>query len=257
VVVPRVLVLVALAGCTGNIDETATEGLSPAAAKAQTAWVQRALPVFKAKCSSCHDGSVAGNPAYLAGKSDLDVRDTLLAFAPPLVNLSAPQSSRVITKGNHEGPALLANEATGILAWITAQRDATPPPPGVEIPQFAPMLCTTLPCPVNTVDLASSGAAGATLTFTATQVNGTADLYLEHITVKAGTGGVHVVHPLFESWPAGAMAATPDPQDRYFSVNVDIMTGMMEFETATTIAGFGSDPLGIRFDTVEMYKPPM
>src|SRR5262249_25702718 len=105
---PLVAILVGLIGCTGLIEQQGQEGLTPEQAAAQAAWLQKALPAMRANCISCHDGSMASAtptpPAYLQGDSDLHIRDTIMGFMPPVVNLDSPPSSRVVVKGAHEGP---------------------------------------------------------------------------------------------------------------------------------------------------------
>jgi hypothetical protein len=193
---------------------------------------------------------------YLAGASDLERRDTLIAYMPAVINLSAPKSSRMLTKGAHTGPALDATEASDILSWIVAERDArgtmTMP---IRSDKATAMLCTTAPCPINTIDLTALGQA-ATLTFEATQLS--TDLYLTNIKLKAGAAGLHITHPTFESWPAGATEPKPDPIDRWFNVDINLAPNA-EAPIATgegSFAGFGgADPLSIRFDVYEAQKP--
>jgi len=246
-----------LAACTGTIDSDELAGLTPEEQAAQTAWLKKALPVFKSTCAMCHDGSMP-DIGYLAGDSDLAIRDTLIAYQPPLVNFNAPQSSRMLSKGMHEGPALTANQASDVLAWITAQRDAMPLDPGVETAQVTPMLCNGLPppCPVNTIDLTSAGLPGATLTFEAQGVG--SDIYLSAIQVTAGADGAYLAHPLVDSWPAGATAPTQDPNDRYFNVVFNVMDATPT--TLGTDGGFAglapADPISFHFDVVDKYRPP-
>ena len=119
------------AACTGDIEDKSLQGLTPAEALAKTRWLKDAEPVFQAKCFMCHDGSMATAvpppDPYLAGMGDMAIRDTAIAYVPQLVNLGAPRSSRVLSKGMHEGPALTAQEASKILGWIQAEHDARPP----------------------------------------------------------------------------------------------------------------------------------
>ena len=51
--------------------------------------------------------------------------------------------------------------------------------------------------------------------------------------------------------------AIPDPQDRYYSTTVNVMAGSnATIGTATTFTGFKiSDPLTIRFDVLDKYRP--
>ena len=123
------------------------------------------------------------------------------------MNLGAPRSSRVLSKGTHEGPALTAQEASKILGWIEAEHDARPPATIIETMQV--MMTSGSPA---TIALDSIGLAGATITFTAQPLQG--DLYVTGLTVNPGADGVHLEHPLFMSDPPGAPRARAPARDR-------------------------------------------
>lgn len=239
--------LVALGtGCTGEIQSDNLEGLPPAEQVARTAWVEKALPVFTTACNSCHGGSMP-TVAYVTGADDLMKRDTLVNYVPRIVNLGAPQSSRVLTKGDHSatggGPALLSNQATDILTWILAESKAHPVA-AIRSAMFTPMTD-------NTIDLTPLGTA-ATLTFSIQQVG--ADAYLTNVKLKAGAEGLYFEHPLFETYPMGATEPKPDPVDTFFAVQQNLMPDQeITFGTgAATIQGFlVTDPMSIRFDVFE------
>ena len=118
-----IAIALSLAACSGEIQSDIYEDLDPKAQVALEKWVEKALPVLGTKCVMCHDGSMP-MIGYLAGATDLERRDTLIAYMPAVVNMNAPQSSRMLTKGSHTGPALDAIEASNILQWIVAERDA-------------------------------------------------------------------------------------------------------------------------------------
>jgi mono/diheme cytochrome c family protein len=264
---PKLLlpILFGLVGCDGLIEQQGQEGLSPEEAKAQAAWLQKAMPPFKANCLSCHNGSMASAnpmpPAYLDGDSDLHIRDTILKFTPPVINLDSPPSSRVIVKGAHEGPALSAQDASGVVEWLMAEQAAQPAGTIIESTPMTAMPCTGAvggpTCPVNHIDLSALGATGASIDFEAMTINGS-DLYLIDLKVTAGTDGAYVVHPLFFSHPASAMDATADPIDRFYNVQLDVMSGANSLlgDGTATFTGFHiGDPLTVRFTTVDKYHP--
>jgi hypothetical protein len=234
-------------GCTGEIQSDNLEGLPPAEQVARTAWVEKALPVFTEACNSCHGGSMP-MVAYIGGADDLMKRDTLINYVPRVVNLGAPQSSRILTKGDHSatggGPALLSNQATAVLTWIVAEAKAHPVT-AIRSEKFTPMMD-------NTIDLTPLGTA-ATLTFSSQQVGN--DLYITGAKITAGADGLYVEHPLFETYPMGATDPKPDPVDTFFAVQGNLMPGqVLNFgETgAASIAGFLlTDPMSIRFDVFE------
>jgi hypothetical protein len=261
------VVLLLVVGCTGTIDSSIPPGVPPEQARAVTLWAKKALPVFKAECTSCHDGTMPGvppAPAYLMGASDLEIRDTILAFMPSLIKLSSPKASPVLGKGSHEGPALSAQGASDILIWINAERDARPPGPVIETPQLTPQPCTAgnpgdVTCPINHIDLSMLGTAlpGATLDLVASQVG--EDLYLTNMAFKAGADGLYAEHPVFTTYPA-AMMPTADPQDRYFAFKVNLTAaGTGPLDTGSTILnGFAvGNPLTVRFDVVDKNRPGM
>lgn len=243
-----------LAACSGEIQSDIYEDLDPKAQVALEKWVEKAYPVLGTKCVMCHDGSMP-MIGYLAGTGDIERRDTLIAYMPAVINLSAPMSSRMLTKGSHTGPALEAKEASDILSWIVAEREARGTTTMViRSDKITPMLCAANPCPINIIDLTSLGQAG-TLEFEVTQL--VSDLYLTNITLKAGAAGLHVTHPLIESWPAAATDPKPDPIDRWFNVDLNIAPNMQA--TVGTgegsFTGFGAvDALSVRFDVFEMMK---
>lgn len=251
-----------VSSCTGDIQSDIYENLDPKDQVALEKWVDKALPVFSAKCVMCHDGSMP-DIGYLAGATDIEKRDTLIAHVPAVVNLSAPRSSRVLTKGAHTGPALDATEATDILSWIVAERDARSDEVVViRSDKFTPMLCTggnagDPTCPINTIVLDALGVP-ASVEFVATPL--VSDLYLTNIKLKAGAMGVHIQHPMFETWPADATEPTPDPIDRWFNVDLNLQpnTESLIGTGEGTFVGFkGTDALSIRFDVYEMAQPAM
>lgn len=263
----KILATLALAlgaGCTGLISAGggANTG-TPEEQAAKTAFIEKALPVLNANCVACHNGSQSGID-FLKGDSDLGIRDTVIAFDPPVVNFDAPQSSRILTKGAHNGPALLADQASALLEWLNAEKAALPDPGStgttLTTAKFIPVYCTggdpgTATCPINTVDLSPLGVAGATITFTAQPVS--SGLYLNRLTVNGAAAGVYIEHPLFASYLADGTTVV-DTIDRFYAVKLDLMP-----TTSSTLAGgqagfqgFGassSDMMSISFKALTAY----
>jgi hypothetical protein len=253
--VRTLLAFVLLTSCTGDIQDKSLAGLTPEQALAKQRWLQKAEPVFKAKCVMCHDGSMAtASPVpdpYLVGMTDMAIRDTAIAYMPQLVNLGAPASSRVLTKGMHEGPPMTAQEASDVLSWITAERDARPPAMVIETMPVMMMQGSATDIPLD-----SLGYAGAKVSLTAMALQG--DTYATGITITAGADGLYLQHPLFVSNPAGS-DPVPDPIDRFYSTTLDLMpAGTMTLSTATTFTGFNiGNPLTVRFDVLDKYRAGM
>ncbi len=229
--------------------------LSPQEQLAQTAWIKLALPALKTgTCNTCHAGQMATAPAYLAGDKDLDIRDTMVAFIPSVVSLGSPKTSPVVLKGMHEGPAMTADEISGVLTWVGYEQGARGSGAEIETAKAPPAPCTGAPggatCATpTTVDLTAVGSPGSTVTFFAQQI--VSDLYLQQLTVTAGPNGLHLVHPIFKSWPAASMDAKPDANDTFYNVSLDLDAGAVAtIGTGNfTFAGFSAaDPLSIRFD---------
>jgi hypothetical protein len=259
-----VLALITMVGCTGLID-SGNEGLTAEQAKAKTAWLTKALPQLSKDCIVCHNGSRAGIEFLGAQGGDMGVRDGLIAFEPAVVNLDAPASSRLLTKGVHDGPGLLANQVSDILEWIRAEKDAQPDPgvtgPILETTQFIPAICTSgVPpastCPTNDVDLTELGIPGAKIHFVA-QSLGTG-LYLNQLSLIGGPMGVNVEHPLFVSWPADGGEPLPDSIDRFFNVKMNLMANDTQ-PIAGGVASFNgfmaTNKISIHFKVVSAYKP--
>lgn len=258
------LALILMAGCTGLIDDN-SEGIAPEEKLARELFTTKAAPALNTNCLSCHNGS---RPMidFLAGASDLEVRAKLIGFDPPVLNLTAPQSSRLLTKGSHEGPALNASATSDLLEWIRAEKDAQPDPgltdptANLETEPFLPLICTSgtppdVTCPVNDVDLTSVGLAGSRVHFVAQALG--SGLYLNQLKVIAGTGGVYLEHPLFVSNPDGA-EPIPDSIDRYFAVKLNLMETTEEQLGGGTAAFVGwnaTDKISIHFKAIKPFQP--
>lgn len=251
-------------GCTGLIDD-GSEGLSAEEALARRMFIEKASPVLSTTCVSCHNGSRPG-VGFLVGAGDLELRATLIAFDPPVINLTAPQSSRILTKGVHDGPALTAIETSDVLEWIRAEKDAQPDPgetdptANLETAQFTPVICTsgTPPaptCPTNDVDLTDVGLPGAKIHFVAQALG--SGLYLNQLSLIAATDGAYLEHPLFVSHPEGA-EPLPDTIDRFFNVKMNLMANLDEQIAGGTAAFVGfvaTDKISIHFKSIKAFQP--
>lgn len=251
------------AGCTGLVgggsgDDT---DLTPAQRVANTAWLAQALPHLAAECLGCHGNIPMDDaPAFLAAPNDLAIRDVLVAFAPEVVNLDAPQASRLMTKGLHDGPAWSASEAADVLAWIAAERDArdvTTPP--ITTQPYTVMICADpgsgdTSCQLNSVDLMPAGVDGASITFFAQELAGPI-MYLTDLELVAPSGAF-VQHPVFASQPANAAPIVSG--DPLYDVTLDVEAGSAPIVGALALVGFAAtDPIVITFHAVGPYDPSM
>jgi len=278
------LTAIVLAGCTGLISGPETGGggnLTPEQQVAANKFKTDAYPTFNGTCSACHAGTDPAT-AFLKATSIDGMRQALLAFDPQVVNLDAPESSRVLTKGAHEGPSLDATQTAGILGWIQAEKDAaatTTTTVEITTDQIIPSLCTggvagdvagcstgdpTHCCPVNQVGLDKLGLVGAEIDFVAQPLS--SDLYISDLYLKASTDGAYLEHPLFVSWPTKG-DPIPDSIDRFFAVKMNLATTTSPAVCpgpscdhigagAAAFIGFApSNKLSITFKVLEAYHP--
>lgn len=253
-------------GCTGLIDDGGTGNLTPEQSEARRAWLQEAQPVLSQNCSACHNGSRAG-VGFLGAGDPLAQRDQLLANDPVVVNLTAPQSSRLLTKGLHEGPALTAAQASAVLQWVQKQKDAEGSVGDegsntIQTAAFFPLICTsgapgTTDCPFNDVSLDEVGSVGSKIRFTVQALG--SGLYLSNMKLLPGPDGAYIEHPLFVSIPADA-DAKPDTIDRFFSIKMNLASTAGEADqivgggTAAFVGFLATDKLAIYFKKVDKFQ---
>lgn len=195
------------------------------------------------RCLGCHGSQPA--IAFLAPGTPQEAYATVFAFQPPIVDVESPASSLLVTMGKHTGPALLPFEADAVLAWLAAEHEARVPDRGMPV-AIGPV--TLALGTANTVDL----GLGATLRFVpaAAPAGG---LSLTRLTLAAGAGGLHVVHPLFTSKPAIGDPRI-DTTDAFGDVDLDLAAN-----TATPLGGGAAlfttfaptDPITLQFRTLE------
>lgn len=263
-----------MVGCSGLIDNGGTGGLTPEEQTARRLWVEKALPQLQANCVVCHDGSRA-NIGFVTGAGDFDKRDSILAYTPNVVNLDAPASSRVLTKGLHEGPPLDATQSSDILEWLNAEKAAAPAPgddgPILETDQFLVSVCTGgLPdapgapnpnCLVNHIPLGTIGATNAEIQFVVQQLTSGTSMYLTNLRLVPGAEGAMIEHPLFVSWPADGSPPKADTIDRFFNVKMNLMASATSDEqliaggTAAFVGFSTADKISIHFKNVSVFVP--
>lgn len=262
-----VMAAILVAGCNGLIDGgMEDETLTPEEIAARTAYTEKAKGHLDAYCVSCHSGGDA-SIAFLVGTDAMEQRASLMGFDPQVVNLEAPASSRILTKGAHSGPALTAQQSSDILQWIGAEREAAGATgsvdTGLETARFTPVLCTagdpgSETCPITYVDIANlvEGWAGAKIKFVATPLS--QDLYLTSLELEGGPEGVYLEHPLFVSWPPEG-DPIPDTLDRFFNIKVNMEPGAAAQQIGGGTAAFinftPTNELSIHFKVVDRYRP--
>ena len=212
----RLVMLVALGGCSALVDgwtkpdDVETDANPTTSARAM--FDRDVLPLITTACGGCHGGTNAAAPAWMQPAPD---EYTTVTSWPRLVELTAPATSMLLTKGVHQGPAWMVEQASTILSWIELERDEHPVDMVVET-NAIDIVDGANRLPLDIID-----APGSVLTFTAQKL--TYGLYLSNIAITAGVDGVHFKHPLFVTWQG--TTPTPDPVDSFDVVEMDLAQG--------------------------------
>jgi hypothetical protein len=211
----------ATAGCNAGTVALTMPGEGPET-DAAAFFAARVEPLLRTRCVGCHAADRTG-PAFLVPEPDL--RTSLLSW-PALVDLDSPDDSRVVTKGEHSGPAWTAREAAVVEQWIALEaadhETTTPPEPALLTPPVMPVVG------FNDIDLAGFGLTGGRITFLAARA--ASGLLLSDITVVAGEDGVVVTHPVFVAFVGGETLA--DAFDTFEGVELEVDPG-----TTATLGG--------------------
>ena len=237
-IIVAVTVGASLGGCAGQITgDDSTGGGGSNSMEEQIAiqkWTNDAYPIMANVCTSCHGGGNANAPAFLKANTPADMRTLLIGFtSPQVVNIAAPDSSRVLLKGAHEGArALTPDELLKVDGWIGAERDAANAAAGVttiSTDKVDLLMCNgvqgsvtpgTAQCPFNVIALDKNGLPGASIKFIA-QAEGSG-LYLSDLFLDAAADGVYLDHPLFVSIPPTG-DPVPDGFDTFSTVKLNLV----------------------------------
>ncbi|HVK77663.1 MAG TPA: hypothetical protein VM734_30370 [Kofleriaceae bacterium] len=212
-----------LAACVGQLEPGTGDGDGdgagpdaggddPAAA-AKASFDTNVKPLMEGFCRACHGGTDA--LGFL--RAEPDVHTTVMMW-PGLIDLDTPSSSRVLTKGAHDGPAWTVEQAATIRSWIDLEvvaRAGDDEEEVIETPIIDPV------AGLNTIPLDVIGLTGASVQFQAEKLS--LGLYLSEIKVVAGTGGARVVHPLFVTWTDDV--PRPDPVDSFEQLDLGVAAG--------------------------------
>ena len=206
--------VLAATGCMGEITNGADgDGtLTPQQLAAKNDFDQQVVPILNGFCTSCH-ASMQGVD-FMTGP---DMRTKILTW-PNLINLDTPTQSLFLNKGAHEGPALTTDQQAVILQWIELEQTAAGGnTTTIQTQEIQPV------AGLNTIDLSAIGLTGSTVTFRMQPLS--VGIYLNEITLNAGTGGAHVVHPLFVTYDEHD-TPSPDPVDRFSDVDLTVAATM-------------------------------
>lgn len=240
------------------------------------------LPLLTSTCGACHSREVGVGPGFLRSAST----DPTVYDPYPVVTtwnnfiVSSPELSALLTKGQHEGPALSMSQYDATLAWLEQEkkeRDAvTVIPFKPQVPPFTVAITTNKASPqYNVVNLDSidSSFAGANIRFIATTLSpsGTgleiSDLRFINVKPNPQPGEQRAIHfqsPLFVLWRSGV--PYPDPANSFGSTDRTVALNQND----TTAGGPGvviipgilildqyrpGYSLSIAFSTIELVKP--
>ena len=222
------LARIALAGaCTGDIVNP--DGGDPTQL-AIAAFERDVAPVMNIKCAICH--TAADKPQFM--KPNPTLREGIMAYrnagGASLLNLMAPIDSRLQVFSSSEahlavGPNFTPAEAAQVTAWVELEALAAGvvEQPEIRTTRVTPVIGT------NTIALDTIGLTGPLAGQTCLQSTAcskfvfdferiTTGYYLSRIKVIAGTGGVHLVDPLFVIWEGES--AVPDPINRFSGIDL-------------------------------------
>jgi hypothetical protein len=203
---------------------------APVHLSARTIFDQQVVPLLLPTCGICHKTQGGVGPAFLLSGSPTSydpylVTSTWPGFIPSTDN---PDLSALLTKGQHEGPALTLDQYSVVLSWVTeelAERAAlTPQPFNPSVDPFVPVT-TGATTKVNLGGI-NPQFSGAYISFTATLISPTLGIELTNLrffNVKPGamTGdqrAIHIQRPLFVMWQG--TKAIPDPVDSFGSTDL-------------------------------------
>jgi hypothetical protein len=192
---------------------------------------------MNSKCAVCH--TAADKPQFM--KPNPTLREGIMSYRNTggngLLNLESPIDSRLqvyssseahLTVGVNFSPA----EAAKVTAWIELEALAAgvEEQPEVRTDRIAPVIGTNI-IPLDTIGLTGPLAGQTCLMSPACSKfvfdfeRITTGYYLSRIKIQAGTGGVHLVDPLFVIWEGET--AVPDPINRFSGIDL-VVEEMME-----------------------------
>lgn len=248
----RILAALAIVttGCSLYFDDSSSTA-PPSPSKAEREWEQNALPILREQCAACHEES--GPTGFLAGDAPEEIRATVLAYRPAIIDLGSPASSRLLTKGLHSGPTFTAQEVALLLEWIEAERDeaGVQPQPRASVGPFSPEMCSSgapgdSTCPFNELDASSLGLPAGRIQLVATPAG--SQLVLSRMLLVASSVPIPLHHPVFVAHPVDGPPVR-DPDDQLAGVVLaapgPIGTGVVTLRGAE----FLNSPISLDFDS--------
>jgi hypothetical protein len=214
------------AGGSGGKLSGVDAGAPTAAQKAEAQYRALEPDLVKACGGSCHGTGVSGGnpPTWLAAP---DTYVSIKAFPGAIV--ADPNTSRLLLKGPHAGPALTTGtyKALGdrVLTWLTAESLALSLQ---HLPETDPF---TVTMGANSVEITKGETdtdggtklAGAKLTFTAAKSGSILTITKLTLVAPASTG-VRIAHPIFNVVPPSG-PSKKDPVDTFSNLDMGVPAG--------------------------------
>jgi hypothetical protein len=229
----------------GPADASNGPDASAAQIAAMNAFDNGALSLLNGNCGACH--STDNEIGFLFPETDVYTRIT---GWPEILDFQTPSNSLLLTKGQHVGPPWAPDDFEVVKNWIELEAVARGNDNTDDLPVTA-LFTPTMG--LNNINL--PGLPGSRIEFLMEPLDTGA--YLSEIRLYAGTGGVHVVHPLFLLFVDGVLQ--PDPVDRFSFVDLSLEDGQNEYIGGGTfvIVNFpaGSDMM-IQFERLESLVGP-
>ncbi len=192
-----------------EVDEPAAESSTSSNASARETFDANVQPLLEDQCVSCHGADRTG-PPFLSG----DMYTTIVGSS--VIDFKAPGTSRILTKGEHTGPAWSSDHASTIRDWLDQEARERNAAGGDG------QALTTERVPIEdgavSFDLGSLGLRGTKLSFIA--MRGESGLLMRDLEVIAGADGAKLVHPQIVVWRDSE--PTPDAADRFSGIEVRV-----------------------------------
>jgi hypothetical protein len=204
---------------------------APVRLSARQIFDTQALPLMLPTCGVCHKLQGGVGPAFLASSSQTNYDPYAITSTWPNFLAATPELSALLTKGQHEGPALTLDQYAVLLNWV--QTEAKERAAGTAQP-FNPAVTPFYPvtdgATLNRVQLTPINAqfSGAYIAFTAKKISATRGLQLSGLkfyNVRAGAvstdqRAIRIQRPLFIVWQG--TTARPDPVDSFATTDLTI-----------------------------------
>ena len=247
---------------------------APVHLSARTIFDQQVVPLVLPTCGVCHKLQGGVGPAFLASSSPTNYDPYAITSTWPGFLSTTPELSALLTKGQHEGPALTLDQFASVLSWVTTEAKeraaGTVQPFNPAVEPFFPV--TTGATNVVSLTPISSQFTGAYIGFTAKLISPTRGIQLSNLrfyNVRAGAvstdqRAIRIKRPLFVVWQG--TTARPDPVDSFSSTDLTIPlevpvgaaqpVGQLITPGLLTLTNYvPGNALSISFDTMLLVPP--